>query len=461
MFPGNGIFPFQKDFENIFFRIYRYINQTSEIMKKKLGTWLFWGAVFTVIPLWLITFPETTIRHGLKPFFVYGSQVAAWAGFALFALTFVLSARFKWLEDYFGGLDKMYHLHHTMGKTALLLLLIHPVMLALRWIPEDTERLLWYLFPVHRQFEINLGSWALWGLILLMIITIVIRIPYDKWKISHKFIGFFFILGVAHIYFIDLSFSTNPALMIYVSVFSIAGITAWVYKSIIFDFVVKKSRYQVVKVDRLNDKVIEVVLKPMDGVLRFIPGQFYFFSFRAPGISRESHPYTVCDMTKEGDITIMVKALGDYTKQLHSELKTGATALLEGPYGRFDYRRGKQDQVWIGGGVGIAPFISWANDLKRQNRTDLNINLYYCVNSESEATHLHLFKELENQIDSFKVHLIRADVEGFFDPGAIHSISDKDIYICGPGEMRKSLLPGFAKRGVPKNSIHFEDFDFV
>lgn len=169
-----------------------------------------------------------------------------------------------------------------------------------------------------------------------------------------------------------------------------------------------------IEVDRLNDKVIEIELKPMDEVLSFIPGQFIFFSFHSSGISRESHPYTVCDMTNEGEITIVVKSLGDYTKQLHNELKTGAKALLEGLYGRFDYRRGKQDQVWIGGGVGIAPFISWANDLKRQNRTDLYINLYYSVNTEKEATHLHLLKELEGQMESFRLNLIRTDVEGGF-----------------------------------------------
>jgi predicted ferric reductase len=429
-------------------------------MKKKLGPWLFLGAVFMVIPLWLISFPETTIRHNLKPFYVYGSQLTAWAGFALFALTFVLSARLKWMEDYFGGLDKMYHFHHTMGKAALLLLLIHPVMLALRWIPEDTGRLLWYLFPVHRQFEINIGSWALWGLIILMVFTLVIRLPYDKWKISHKLMGIFFILGVAHVYYLDLPLNTNPALTIYLSVFSIAGISAWVYTSVLFDFVVKKSRFEVISVNHLSDKVVEIVLKPVDEVLSFVPGQFYFFSFRAEGITRESHPYTICDVSKDGEITIMVKALGDYTKQLRSELRTGATALLEGPYGRFDYRHGKDNQVWIGGGVGIAPFISWANDLKEQNKTDLNIQLYYCVNTDKEATHLHLFKELENQMGTFRVDLIRADVEGFLKPENIADIVEKDFFICGPREMRQALLPKLTKRGVPKKSIHYEDFDF-
>jgi predicted ferric reductase len=430
-------------------------------MKKQLGPWLFWAAAFLVIPLWLISFPESTIRQNLKPLLVYGSQVTALTGFALFALTFVLSARIKWLEDYFGGLDKMYHLHHTMGKTALLLLLVHPIMLAVRWVPEDAGRLLWYLFPVHNRFEINIGSWALWGLILLMIFTIVIRLPYDKWKISHKFMGVFFILGMAHIYFVDLSMSSNPALAIYLTILSIAGIAAWVYKSVLFDFVVNKSRFRVVKLDRLSDKVIEIVLKPLDEALRFKPGQFYFFSFRAAGISRESHPYTICNMTNEGEITIMVKALGDYTIQLYRELETGATALLEGPYGRFDYRNGKTNQVWVGGGVGIAPFISWANDLKRENKSGLTIDLYYCVNSEKEATHIPLFNELEKQMDRFRMHLIRADVEGFFDPDEIPRASEKDFFICGPKEMRKSILPELTDLGVPKKSIHFEDFDFT
>ncbi len=246
----------------------------------------------------------------------------------------------------------------------------------------------------------------------------------------------------------------------YLAVISFAGIAAWVYKSVLFDFVVNKSRFRVVKIDRLSDKVIEVVLKPMDEALSFIPGQFYFFSFRAEGISQESHPYTVCDVTSEGEITIMVKALGDYTKQLYRELESGATALLEGPYGRFDYRSGKPNQVWIGGGVGIAPFISWANDLKRKNRSDLNIDLYYCVNTEKEATHLPLFKELENQMETFRVNLIRADVEGFLKPGQIPRVSEREIFICGPKEMRKSLLPELFKKGVSKKTIHFEDFDF-
>jgi len=433
----------------------------AEMKKSQLGPWILWGAALLVIPLWLISFPETTIRHNQKPFFVYTSQVASLIGFVLFALTFILASRIKWLEDYFNGLDKMYHLHHSMARIAMVLLIVHPVMLALRWIPEDINKAVWYLFPLHRRIEIDLGSWALWGLIVLMVVTLINKLPYDKWKLSHKFMGLFFILGVAHIYFLDLSLNVNPALMVYLTFFSVAGVGAWLYKSILFEWVIKKYRFRVETVHRLNGKVMEIRLSPENGGIKYVPGQFYFFSFSGAEVSEESHPYTVCDITQEGIITIIVKALGDYTKQLHKELKTGTIAFLEGPYGRFDYRLGKRDQVWIGGGVGIAPFISWANDLLNDNKTDLKVDLYYCVNTESEAYNLHVFKKLEVQIQGFNVHLIRGDIEGFLNVSMISNIHEKEVFICGPKLMRESLLPEIKKKGVQKQNIHYEDFDFT
>ncbi|MDZ7757986.1 ferric reductase-like transmembrane domain-containing protein [Rhodohalobacter sp.] len=429
--------------------------------KSDSGSLVFWGVALLVIPLWLISFPETTVRNNLNPFLVYSSQITALTGFSMFALTFVLSARWKWMEDYFGGLDKMYHLHHTMARTALVLLLIHPILLASRFIPGELDKVFWYLLPVHRKVEIDFGSWALWGLILLMLVTIVIKLPYDKWKITHKFMGVFFILGILHIYFLDLSVSANPALAIYLAALSVIGVTAWVYKSVLFDWVIEKPRYRVEKADSLNEEVIEITMTPENERVRFIPGQYFFFSFQDSDLSRESHPFTVCDKSDDGHIKIMVKVLGDYTKQLYRNLKPGAVALLEGPYGRFDYRKGKPKQVWIGGGVGIAPFLSWAHDLEQQEYPDYNIDLYYCVKTESEAIHLRLFKEVEDKMKDFHVHLVREDVEGLLSVHDISGVQAKEIFICGPKTMREALVPQLKKNGVPKAAIHYEDFDFT
>ena len=421
---------------------------------------IFWGLALMVVPLWLLSYPETTVRHNINPILIYGSQIAALIGFSLFALTFILSARWKWLEDYFGGLDKMYQLHHTMARTALVLLLIHPILLAIRFIPGEMEKVFWYLLPLHRKIEIDLGSWALWGLFLLMLLTIFIKLPYDKWKVTHKFMGVFFIVGILHIFFLDLSVSANPALAAYLATLSVIGVAAWVYKSLLFDLVIKKPRYRVERADHLNDQVVEITMKPENRTVHFIPGQYFFFSFRDSAISMESHPFTVCDEDDNGQIKIMVKVLGDYTKQLFKNLKPGAVALLEGPYGRFDYRNGKKNQIWIGGGVGIAPFLSFANDLKKQKDTNFRIDLYYCVKTESEAIQIQQFKDLEEIRKDFQVHLIREDVEGLLGTNRLSLLEKNDIFICGPKSMREAMVPRLKKDGVSKKAIHFEDFDF-
>lgn len=425
------------------------------------GPLIIWGIAIASVPVWLLSYPETTLRHQLKPVHIYGSQIAATIGFALFALSFVLTVRMPVLERLFGGLDRVYHFHHSIARYAAVLLLIHPVLLATRWIPTETERLVWYLFPMHRRLEVNLGSWALWILLILLLFTLVIKIPYDKWKISHKFMGVAFILGVWHVHAMGLYGAGSPALAFYFSVLSVVGIAAWTYKTLLFDWLVHKDSYVVERVRRLNESVIEIELRPEDARLDFAPGQFFFFSFRSDGLSREAHPFTVCQRSESGHITIMVKSLGDYTRGLHERLAPGTPALLEGPYGRFDYRTGGNDQVWIGGGVGVAPFLSWANTLSEAPRKDFRVDMYYAVNTAREATHTQVFTELAKNIPSFRFHLIRADEEGFVDASRIPGLADRDIYICGPKPMRRALIPALRKYGAPAARVHYEDFEFT
>ncbi len=426
----------------------------------KIASRIVWGLALLVIPIWLLSYPDTTMRHNLKPFFIYTSQLTAIVGFALYAFSFILSTRLKWLEDFFGGLDKIYHTHHSIGKVAFFLLLIHPVMLALRWLPENSSKALWYVFPVHRRLEINLGSWALWGLVLLMLVTLFIKLPYDKWKITHKLMGVLFLLGVLHIFLLDGFIAQNLALTFYLLLLSGLALLAFLYKTIFFDWVVKKISFKVENVNRLNSQVIEISLLPDSAPLNFIPGQFCFFSFKDARIGREAHPYTMCSSPDERRITIIVKALGNYTQRLYETLQPGVSALIEGPYGRFDYQNGKQAQIWIGGGVGIVPFISWSRDLKNGAATHFEIDLYYCVNSAADALHLQEFEGLEQQLPGFHVHLVRVDQEGLLQAADIPGITQKDIFICGPKAMRKVLLKQMHALQVADENIHFEDFDF-
>jgi len=411
--------------------------------------------------LWLLSFPTTTVEHHAYPLLVYASQLLAIVGFTLFAISFILTSRIKPIEKYFGGLDKLYKKHQHIGKIAFILLLLHPILLSLRWFPENIEKMFWFLLPLHKKIEVNLGSWALIGLTILLALTIVVKLPYDKWKITHKFMGLIFLVGIIHLFSINNFYANNFYLAIYLSLISIVSLTAFIYKSIFEKWLVKKHPFIVTKIQNLNDQVMEVSLKNSSIEFEYIPGQFCFFQFIHNDISMESHPYTICGGSTEGEIRVLIKSLGDYTTNLHEKLTLNTAALVEGPYGYFDYRKGKNKQVWIAGGVGIAPFISWSRDFKNHDISALDIDFYYCVNNTAEAYHLHEFEKLEKSLPNFHLFLSCSDRTGFINGKDINNTKDRTIYICGPSEMSKSLTKDFKAANIKEDNIIFEDFDFM
>lgn len=423
---------------------------------------LFWSVAIFSIPLWLLSDLETSFRHNKEFFYVFGSQLFAITGFAMLALSFVLSTRNKYLEKYFGGLDKMYLTHHTFAKYGFIFILIHALLLAIRWIPENTEKALRYLLPEHERIEVDLGIYALYGFVIIIFFTLVVKLPYDKWKILHKFTGVFFILAVLHVYILEVNIFRDNLLTIYFSVLIVAGVSSYFYKTFLFKFFKKEFNCVVKDVTLLSDKIMEVTLKSQKVKLNFNPGQFYFFSFRDKSLSKEYHPFTVFIGANEFEVSAMIKSLGDFTTRLHDKLKPGIKVKLEGPYGYFEFKDGNNEQVWIGGGVGIAPFISWIRDFTFTGFPEnLRVNFYYCVEYKKDATYLNEFKSLELQNPNFKVHLVCAAETELLTANGIELTKQSDIFICGPKQMRLDLQKGLKNRGISSQKIHFEDFDFV
>ncbi|GAB4189075.1 MAG: hypothetical protein Tsb0015_09540 [Simkaniaceae bacterium] len=56
--------------------------------------------------------------------------------YGFFSLSLLLSMRSAIMEKYFGGLDKMYSLHHKLGLVSFACVLLHPISFALRKTAE-------------------------------------------------------------------------------------------------------------------------------------------------------------------------------------------------------------------------------------------------------------------------------------------------------------------------------------
>ena len=72
---------------------------------------------------------------------------------------------------------------------------------------------------------------------------------------------------------------------------------------------------------------------------------------------REFHPFTVSGIGPGGALKLDIKALGPCTRHLQ-HLTPGVTLRLEGPFGDFLAAAGDGPQLWLAGGIGIAPFLA-------------------------------------------------------------------------------------------------------
>jgi predicted ferric reductase len=153
--------------------------------------------------------------------------------------------------------------------------------------------------------------------------------------------------------------------------------------------------------------------------------------------------------------------LGQYTAQLQN-LKIGAEARIEGPFGVFSYLKSKnKEQVWIAGGIGITPFLSMAKSLIDKS---YKIDLYYCVNTKSEMVFLEEFKKISFQNENFKIIPVCSDVDGRINIKIINKFSGnilkKDFFLCGPGAMMQGTRSILLENNVLSGNIHSEEFSF-
>jgi predicted ferric reductase len=435
-------------------------------IKQRIGPILVWASVLIPLVFWLFTETASGRRFRGASVLVDLGQIAGLVGMAMLSVAFVLSSRARFLEDYFGGLDKMYQLHHRLGLTAFVLLLIHPIAHALRFVPAQIDKALLFLLPTHEHLAINLGVYAFWALVLLMGPTQFIKVPYDKWKLSHKFMGAVLILGTVHMLTVPTSrgrpvaLQANEFLWYYLLFLAVLGSLCFLHKMLIPPLLAKRQRYAVSTVNRLNDDVLEIALAPRGRPVEFVPGQFVFVTFYEDGLPVESHPFTIATPPDQGEITLTVKALGDFTGALYQKLQRGTVAKVEGPYGRFDYRAGARQQIWLAAGVGVVPFLSWARDLARRPGEPIRARFYYCVHSRADAVHFREFERLAGLRPGLQVALVCSEEQGHLRAADIGDLNNKDIFMCGPKRFTGDLRHQLQQLGVPGSRIHFEDFEF-
>ncbi|MDP3340430.1 ferredoxin reductase family protein [Frigidibacter sp.] len=390
----------------------------------------------------------------------FGIAVGAGAVVAM-AQTLILASRPRLLEPLFGGLDRMYRAHKWLGISALVLMILHSQ------IEPDFER-------VVRETDLGelaseVGELAFNALLALIAVSwfrrlpfVGLEIPYQIWRFSHQFMGLLFAVIVFHQFFVDLPTGVDPSLSLLLNGFGLAGVVAWLHTEFLAPSL-RRREFTVSAVTPHGDTTL-VTLAPKGRAMRWRPGQFAFVRASEAGLS-EPHPFTIASAPRaDGSLSLWVRARGDWTRRLPGALRAGMGVQVEGPYGRFNFRKGGARQVWLAGGVGITPFVAWAESLTAADRQ--GIHLVYAVRTPEEAVGVETLAAAAARNPRFSYQVVasardgRLTAEGLTQ-SAPFPLREADLWFCGPAGLKDGILAGLKAQGQSPRRVRFEHFEFA
>lgn len=425
--------------------------------KKGLLFYTFFFVVTTL--LWLLAKYDQREFLSVEVWNRYVVQICGLLGITFLTLNFVLATRIRFIENWFGGLDRLFQYHKQSGRIGFVLIWAHPFFQIVKSL-TDISLIKLYFLPTG-TLEYALGILALYTFTLLIILTVVVKLPYHIWKYTHKLMIVAYILAGLHTYLIKSDVSDYMALRIWVLGLVVLGTASYIYREFIYETFGPSYDYIVEKVNTIN-AITEVYLKPVGKKMNFESGQFAFFSFKnSDKVTAEYHPYSMSSNPKGEQLRISAKVLGDHTQML-KDLKPGIKTKVIGAYGRFNQKfvPQKQKEVWLAGGIGVTPFLSMLNNIDSKKEI---VFIYACKNQD-EAVYENEIKEKVKNNSNVKAFFHYSDLDKYLTAEKIKNMvnfelnDDVNILICGPKAMMKSLKKQFKSIGINNKNIIFEDF---
>lgn len=413
-------------------------------------------------------------RPSGEPAVRYVGQVLGAESVLLLSIALVLISTLPWVEEWFDGIDRAAIWHRRVAIAGLVLLAPH---ILLSSNPNGTA-LGGPLGVIGMIGMVTLALWAIlprWqsvvpkplrGLVIAARDAPFIRDArkmfggYDRWRAMHRTTGIFVAAGFVHGALDGTPFADAPVLRWSYLVVGGVGLGFYVYRELLARFFMSLHDYQVDAVNEIEEGLVEVALRPLGPGVDFVPGQFAMVYLEAKD-GWHRHPFTIASAPHEGIVRFTVKALGDYTSRLQELIEPGMPAVIGGPHGRFNHARGTDRQIWIAGGVGVAPFLSWLRALEDPlpHRVDF---FYTAVGEPAFADEI---RQIADRFPLLKVHLIdtrrtgRLTTEQILDtvgadPGGL------SVFMCGPAGMLGPFQTQLRLAGVPGRRIHREYFDW-
>ena len=117
--------------------------------------------------------------------------------------------------------------------------------------------------------------------------------------------------------------------------------------------------------------------------------------------------------------------------------------------------------MWIAGGVGIGPFLSWLRALDDEPGPG-RIDFFY-TSTDGGAPFASELEGIAERHQEVRLHLVNSTVDGRLTPDEVLATAGDDpaalsVFLCGPEGMVRTFQTDLHRAGVPRKAIHREYF---
>ncbi|MFT6914674.1 MAG: putative ferric reductase [Motiliproteus sp.] len=389
----------------------------------------------------------------------------------LMSVTLMLSTRPAWLETPFKGLDQLYRLHRWTGMLAVVFAVLH-------WLIEMGDDVVESLFgresrlpkedfsgfvELMRDSSEDVGEWAFYLVVAMVVLSLWKRFPYKPWSYLHRAMPALYLLLVFHtVWLAPLAWWQQPVgvlmalLLTGGSLAAILSLRGKLGQS-------RQVQGTITNVSTLTKGITEVGCQLGKKWHGHRAGQFAFVTLDP---FEGAHPFTIASSDQgNGRLSFQIKALGDYTKRLDQSLKVGQAVTVEGPYGRFNFKRrnAHAEQLWIAGGIGITPFLAWLEALQEQPDQSPVAQLHYATRDRATDPFVARLQQSCSRLAGIQLHIYDSlQGEKLTSEQLITQHSKKgalEVWFCGPTGWAKTLEKELRERLEGSLAFHKEAFE--
>ncbi len=385
---------------------------------------------------------------------------------AMMSLTMFLATRPAWLEVPLGGMDRIYRTHKWAGILAV-------SFAALHWLAEMSDDVIKAmigragrlpkekfvgLLEILRDLAKEMGEWAIYALLAMLVITLWKKFPYRTWRVLHRGMPVLYLMLALHAALLPPKAYWSQPVGALMAGLLVAGVYGAIRSLLNGIGRAREAQGQIIAVEHPAGDVTTVYCRLDQGWRGHRPGQFAFVTFDD---KEGAHPFTIAS-ADQGDRTIrfQIKALGDYTRQLGARLQAGQSVRVEGPYGRFDLARCNRRvrQIWIAGGIGVTPFLAWLESLQAKPDQTPDADLHYCTRDQSTDVFVPRLEQLCAALPNVRLHIHGARQGAALKAASLGETRPAEIWFCGPSGLAHALRQGLRSMGW-RPRFHQEAFE--